>query len=84
MIPPDGAIPTGRGSSSVTAAALAADVWMTTAEAAAYTRRHPVTVRKAAASKELASTQAGRGRGRRYRREWLDAWLSGVTASSAA
>lgn len=52
-------------------------VWFTTAEAADYTRRHPGTVRAAAANETLQSTQAGRGRGRRYRREWLDEWLTG-------
>lgn len=54
---------------------LADDVWLTTAEAAAYTKRHVDTVLKAAAAEVLCSAQAGRGRGRRYRREWLDTWL---------
>lgn len=63
------------------ATSLADDVWLTTAEAAAYTKRHPVTVRAAAAALLLESTQPGRGGHRRYRKEWLDAWLkSGRTA----
>jgi hypothetical protein len=53
---------------------LADDCWLDTAEAAASTRRPPGTVRAAAASGVLESTSGGRGRGRRYRREWLDAW----------
>lgn len=56
------------------ATSLADDVWMTTAEAAAYTGRHPKTVRAAAAAEVLESTSGGRGRGRRYRKEWLDTW----------
>lgn len=59
----------------VEVASLAEQAWFTTAEAAAYTKRHPETVLKHAAAETLRSTQAGRGRGRRYRREWLDAWL---------
>ena len=57
------------------AAELVEQTWYTTREAAAYTRRHPVTVRKAAAAGTLRSTQSGSGRGRRYRREWLEAWV---------
>lgn len=56
-------------------------VWLSTAEAATYTGRHPETVLKAAAAEVLQSTQAGRGRGRRYRREWLDAWITGTRAA---
>lgn len=51
------------------------DEWLTTAEAAAYVRRHPVTVRKAAADGTLRSTSSGSGRGRRYRKSWLREWL---------
>ncbi len=54
---------------------LADDCWLTTAEAADYTRRHKETVLKAAGDESLQSTQAGRGRGRRYRKEWLDVWM---------
>lgn len=54
---------------------LADQAWFTTAEASAYTKRHPETVLKHAADETLRSAQAGRGRGRRYRREWLDEWL---------
>lgn len=61
---------------SASTVSLADDAWLTTAEAAAYTRRHPETVLKAAAAQVLESTQAGRGRGRRYKRAWLDAWLT--------
>lgn len=59
---------------SASTVSLADDCWLDTAEAAAYTRRHPGTVRAAAAAGVLESTSAGRGRGRRYRKEWLDAW----------
>lgn len=52
---------------------------MTAAEAATYTRRDPSTIRRAAASGELTSAQrSGRGGHRRYRRDWLDAWLTGT------
>lgn len=54
---------------------VTADVWLSTSDAAAYTGRHPATIRAHAAAETLRSTQAGRGRGRRYRREWLDEWL---------
>jgi excisionase family DNA binding protein len=60
----------------VSAPSLADDVWLTTAEAAAYTKRNPGTVRAAAASGVLESTSGGRGRGRRYRTEWLDTWTT--------
>lgn len=55
---------------------LADRAWLNTREAAAYVGRHPNYVRAAAASGDLESTQAGRGRGRRYRREWLDQWMA--------
>jgi excisionase family DNA binding protein len=55
--------------------------WMTPAEAAAYTRRHPVTIRRAAIAGQLQTAQARGRRGhRRHRREWLDAWLLGEPA----
>jgi excisionase family DNA binding protein len=60
----------------VSAPSLADDVWLTTAEAAAYTKRAKGTVRAAAAAEVLQSEQGGRGRGRRYRREWLDNWIT--------
>jgi excisionase family DNA binding protein len=53
----------------------AAEIWLTTADAAARTKRHPRTVLHAANSGALKSTQPGRGRGRRYRPEWLDEWM---------
>lgn len=54
---------------------------MTTAEAVAYTKRHVDTIRRAAISGELRSVQqTGRRGHRRYRREWLDAWLTGEAA----
>jgi hypothetical protein len=55
----------GRASLSIRARPL------TTNEAAAYTRKSPVTIRQSAAAGALQSTQAGRGRGRRYRAKWL-------------
>lgn len=57
-------------------AELIEQVWFTTREAADYCRRHPVTVRKAAAEGTLRSSQAGSARGRRYRIEWLDDWIN--------
>lgn len=54
---------------------LAEQTWLTTREAAEYTRRALVTIHRHAAAGTLKSTQAGPGRGRRYRREWLDEWL---------
>lgn len=54
---------------------LADDVWLTTREAAQYTKRAIVTIHRHAAAGTLKSTQGGSGRGRRYRREWLDQWL---------
>jgi excisionase family DNA binding protein len=62
------------------ASELVQHVWLTTAEAAAYTRRHPETVLKAAGAEELESTNPGKGRGRRYRPEWLDAWVGDGSA----
>lgn len=56
---------------------LADQAWLTSREAAAYTRRHLRTVQAAAAAETLRSTQPGMGRGRRFRREWLDEWLTG-------
>lgn len=53
---------------------LADDVWFTTAEAARYVKRSEVTIRRHAAAGTLRSTSAGRGRHRRYRREWLEQW----------
>lgn len=62
------------------APSLADTVWLSTAQAATYTGRHTETVLAAAGDGRLESVQAGRGRGRRYRREWLDAWVTGVPA----
>lgn len=58
------------------AAAVAADAWLTTEQAAKYVNRHPNYVLAAVAAGDLQSTHAGRGRGRRYRREWLDEWMA--------
>lgn len=59
--------------------AILDDEWLTTAEAAAYAKRSPVTVRRAAAlgveHGGIRSTSPGSGRGRRYRRSWVDEWL---------
>lgn len=57
------------------AAILDDDEWLTTAEAATRARRSTVTIRRAAADGTLESTSAGRGRGRRYRKSWVDAWV---------
>lgn len=63
---------------SASTVSLVDDVWLTTAEAAAYTKRHKETVLKAAAAgpEVLESTSPGRGRGRRYKKAWLDAWIT--------
>lgn len=62
-------------------------MWFTTAEAAEYTGMHVKTLRDAAIDGRLRSQQrSGRQGHRRYRREWLDAFVSGeqpVTARSA-
>lgn len=50
---------------------------LTTAEAAAYCRRAEDTILIAARRGELRSHQAVPRGKRTYRREWLDAWLSG-------
>lgn len=56
-------------------AAILDDPWLTTEEAAAYTKRSKPTIWRHAAAGTLKSAQAGRGRGRRYKRADLDAWL---------
>lgn len=56
-------------------ASLADDVWLTTQEAADYSKRSIVTVHRHAAAGTLRSTSGGRGRRRRYRREWVDEWV---------
>jgi len=61
---------------SALAAALAADAWLTTEQAAEYVSRHPSYVLAAARRRELQSIDGGRGRGRRYRREWLEEWMA--------
>lgn len=58
-----------------TAAELIDDGWLTTNQAATYTQKHKVTILKHAAAGTLVSSQAGRGRGRRYKRADLDRWL---------
>lgn len=55
---------------------LADDVWLTTAQVATRAQRHPATIRAHAAAGTLRSTQAGRGKGRRYRKDWVDAWIT--------
>jgi len=54
---------------------LAEEAWMTTREVVEYTRRSPATVHRHVAAGTLESTSPGRGRGRRYRREWVDRWM---------
>jgi hypothetical protein len=51
------------------------DVWLTTAQVARRAQRHPATVRAHASAKTLKSTNPGRGRGRRYHRDWVDEWI---------
>jgi excisionase family DNA binding protein len=57
------------------AAAILDDPWLNTAQAAAYTGRSKVTIWRHAAAGTLDSEQAGRGRGRRYKRAALDRWV---------
>lgn len=52
--------------------------YLTTPEAAAYTRRHPVTIREAARKGEVRSAQRVPHGPRRYKTEWLDDWVAGV------
>lgn len=66
------------------AADLVQQKWLTTAEAAAYCGRHPKTIQIAAASEVLHSAQHKPGGPRRYRREWLDAWVEGRPARRAS
>ena len=67
---------------SADVAALIDDVWMTTAEVAAYTKRSANHIRRLAARGTIRSTSAGRGCGRRYRKSWVDEWVHGDTARS--
>jgi excisionase family DNA binding protein len=53
---------------------LADRVWLDTSQAAEYVGRSTVTIRRHAAAGTLRSTSGGRGRHRRYRKEWLDEW----------
>jgi excisionase family DNA binding protein len=55
--------------------AILDDPWLNTEQAAAYTGRSKVTIWRHASANTLKSTQAGRGRGRRYKRADLDRWL---------
>lgn len=55
--------------------AILDDPWLTTAQAAEYTQRSKPTIWRHAAAGTLVSSQAGRGRGRRFKRADLDAWL---------
>lgn len=59
---------------------LVEDTWLTTKEAAAYARCSIGTIHRHAAAGTLESTSPGRGRGRRYRREWIREWLAGASA----
>ena len=56
-------------------AAILDDPWLTTEQAAQYTGRAKVTIWRHAAAGTLRSEQGGRGRGRRYKRADLDAWV---------
>jgi len=56
-------------------AAILDDEWFDTAKAAAYSGRSTSHVRRCAASGDLESTSGGRGRGRRYRKSWVDEWI---------
>lgn len=62
------------------AADLVQRVWLSTPEAAEYAGRHPKTVMTAAADGSLRSAQRKPGCPRRYKREWLDAWVEGRPA----
>lgn len=59
--------------------------WFTTAEAATYTGMHRDTLLRAAADGELLSQQrSGKNGRRRYRREWLDAFIAGEAPALVA
>lgn len=51
---------------------------MTTAEASTYTKRHPQTIARAAASGELHGAQRTEPKGRwSFKTQCLDAWIAG-------
>ena len=54
---------------------LLSNPWLDTAEAAAYAGRSADHIRREAAKGTLRSTSPGRGRGRRYRKSWVDEWM---------
>lgn len=66
------------------AASILDDPWLTTAQAATYTGRSKVTIWRHAAAGTLTSEQAGRGRGRRYKRADLDDWVRRAPRLKAA
>jgi excisionase family DNA binding protein len=55
-----------------------ARIWFSTAQAAEYAGRHPVTIRAALEAGELHGTQRKRGGRWRMHVACLDAWLGGV------
>lgn len=57
-----------------TPTSLADQVWLTTEEAATYTRRSAITIIRHAAAGTLKSAQPRPKAHRRYRKEWLDEW----------
>jgi excisionase family DNA binding protein len=65
-------------------AELAQLTWLTTAQAAKFTGLSRETLKRAAASGELKSSQAMTGGWYRFHREWLDAWMTGRSARAAS
>jgi len=51
--------------------------WLTTRQAAAYCSCSEKTIERAVRRGDLKMTRLGTSRQYRFRREWLDAWLSG-------
>lgn len=58
--------------------------WLTTTQAVKYTGVGRETLKRAAAAGDLQSSQAGTGGWRRYKRDWLDAWMTSRAANANA
>lgn len=54
-------------------------LWLTAAEAARHTKRHPRTITDAARAKELHGVQGARNKSWRFNEECVDAWVAGET-----
>jgi len=57
--------------------------YLSTSQAATYASCHPETLLEAARKGEVRSSQRAAGCKRRYKPEWLDAWLAGERPKKA-